>query len=171
MMVLWWASISGCVHQSYESAFPPGEELDDGVAQELQPLVVIDPRGGGETVREDSEEDNTRKTSVSRYSDQRSENNSSSHSITSSHCLSNELISFPPRFPFLSQLKLIFLSAGLPGVLITRIAPLIAPVVSDSTDRYVLATAYLEGEGSSWPRRDIMLINVLIPGKIPRAER
>lgn len=32
-------------------AFLPGEELDNGVAQELQPLVVIDPRvaGGGGT--------------------------------------------------------------------------------------------------------------------------
>lgn len=29
--------------------FSPGEELDDGVTQELQPLVVIDPGvGGGE---------------------------------------------------------------------------------------------------------------------------
>lgn len=25
--------------------FSPGEELDDGIAQELQSLVVIDPRG------------------------------------------------------------------------------------------------------------------------------
>lgn len=28
-------------------AFSPGEKLDDGVAQELQPLVVIDPGVGG----------------------------------------------------------------------------------------------------------------------------
>lgn len=28
-------------------AFSPGEELDNGVTQELQPLVVIDPGGGG----------------------------------------------------------------------------------------------------------------------------
>lgn len=29
--------------------FSPGEELDNGVAQELQPLVVIDPGGGWRT--------------------------------------------------------------------------------------------------------------------------
>lgn len=38
------ASISGAV-------LLPGEELHDGVAQELQPLVVIDPAGGGKTGR------------------------------------------------------------------------------------------------------------------------
>lgn len=38
------ASISGAV-------LLPGEELHDSVAQELQPLVVIDPAGGGKTGR------------------------------------------------------------------------------------------------------------------------
>lgn len=35
------------------AAFSPGEELDDGIAQELQSLVVIDP---GQDEREETEE-------------------------------------------------------------------------------------------------------------------
>lgn len=62
--------------------------------------------------------------------------------------------------PLPFTVKFIFLSAGLLGVLIRGMVPLIVPVVSDSRSRYV---AYLEGEGSSCPRRDMMLINVLIP--------
>lgn len=39
------ASISSCVHQRSARDISPGEELDNGVTQELQPLVVIDPGG------------------------------------------------------------------------------------------------------------------------------
>lgn len=40
------ASVSAGVHQRHACAVSPGEELDNGIAQELQPLVVIDPGGG-----------------------------------------------------------------------------------------------------------------------------
>lgn len=43
------ASINRCVYQRCGSTFSPGEELDNSIAQELQSLVVIDPRGGEET--------------------------------------------------------------------------------------------------------------------------
>lgn len=46
---MWSASISGSVYQRSVRVSSPGEELDNGVTQELQPLVVIDPGvGGGE---------------------------------------------------------------------------------------------------------------------------
>lgn len=45
----------------------------------------------------------------------------------------------PRDVPFRSQLELIFLPAGLPGVLITQTVPLIAPAVGDSAGRYMPA--------------------------------
>lgn len=43
------ASISAGVYQRLAGAFSPGEELDNSITEELQSLVVIDPRDGEET--------------------------------------------------------------------------------------------------------------------------
>lgn len=95
--------------------FSPGEKLDDGITQELQPLVVIDPGMGG------GNEGGGGKRARFKVRGRISEEDD------------NQQMNQPQN-------------------------------------EIAVGGAYLEGEGSSWPRRDMMLISVLIPVKRRRSQ-